>query len=274
MTRKLKIDKSIRGYIPVIASAFIFFFTAAVFSLSQAFNVLGGIMILFSLVFGFWAFYKFNNFYFLISTFYLIAFGLVLILFDLPDDFNNSGLNFTVEMKLALLFFVFSFLLLIYVGFQKKLKYRGSEVMEMAARDVEIAADTYTERPRPAGEVECSKYDIIDFGNHLKSNLICMPFHEENRVVLVPVKISDYLDFLFSTNFEYQNKTCISFYFNGQVSVHISREDYLSYRDDLAFDHLCESLGQLFITFADFYMRGDKTRIIDRLNSVKMGLFQ
>jgi len=164
--------------------------------------------------------------------------------------------------------------LLVYIGSQKKLKYRGNEVLELAARDVKIVSDTYTERPRPAGEVEYSKYDIIDFGNHLKSNLICMPFQEENRVILVPIKISDYLDFLFSTNFEFQNKTCVSFYFDGQVSVHISRNDYLSYKDDLAFDHLCESLGQLFITFADFYMRGDKTRIIDRLNSVKMGLFQ
>lgn len=271
---KLKIDKSIRGYIPIIAALFIFFFTAAVLSRSQAFNVLGGIMILFSLVFGFWAFYKFGNYYFLVSTFYLISLGLVLILFDLPDDFRNSGLNFTVEMKLALLFFIMSLFVLIYIASHKKLKYRGSEVMELAARDVEIASDTYTERPRPAGEVEYSKYDIIDFGTHLKKNLICMSYLEDDRLVLVPIKVTDYLDFLFSNEFEYDNKTCIEFYFNGQVSVHISRNDYLSYKDDLAFYHLCESLGQLFITFADFYMRGDKTRITDRLNSVKLGLFQ
>lgn len=272
--RKLKIDRSIRGYVPVLSALFVFFFSAAVFNISLAFNVLGGIMILFSLTFGFWAFYKFGNFYFLISTCYLITFGLVLILFDLPDDFNNPGLHFSIEMKVALLFFVFSLILLLYSASQKKLKYRGSEIMELAARDVEIADNTYTERPRPAGEVEYSKYDIIDFGKYLKKNLICMSYEEDNRVVLIPIKINDYLDFLFDTNSNYQTKTCISFYFDGSVSVHVSRNDYLSYKDDLAFDHLCVSLGQLFITFADFYMRGDKTRITDRLNSVKMGLFQ
>ena len=55
----------------------------------------------------------------------------------------------------------------------------------------------------------------------------------------------------------------------------ISEKEVLAFiqKDDLAFDHLCESLGQLMITFADFYMRGDKVRILDRLNSVKTGLF-
>lgn len=270
---KIKTDRNIRGYIPVIASLLIFFFTLIIFGLQPAFKALACIMIVFSLLFGFWSFYKTSNYYFLVSAFYLISFGLLLLLVELPININNQVPEFTNEFKLVFIFFLFFFFWLIYIGFRKKMKYRGNEVMELAARDVEKASDTYTERPRPAGEVDYTKYDIIDFGNHLKKNLICMPFLEKNRLILVPIKISDYLDLLFSLNYNYQNKTWISFGFDGKVSVHISKVDYLNYKKDLAFDHLRKSLGQVFISFADFYMRGNKTRIIDRLNSVKMGLF-
>ncbi|MCY1723538.1 hypothetical protein OU798_24515 [Prolixibacteraceae bacterium Z1-6] len=271
--RKLKPDRGIQGLVPAIVSLVLFFFTAIVFNLSTAFNILGGLMIIYSFIFGFWSFYKSGNYYFLISTFYLLTFGLVLILLDLPEDFNGPEPKFTDEMKVALLFFYVFMFWLMYVGYQKKLKYRGREVMELAAWDVEEGPDTYTERPRPAGMVDFGKYDIIDFGNYLKKILACYPFQEENRVVMVPIKYGDEFELLYKPNFNYHSKTWIAFDFNGQVSVHISRKDYLDYKDDLSFDHLCESLGQLMITFARFYMRGDKVRIIDRLNSVKIGLF-
>jgi hypothetical protein len=273
MLRKLKPDRGIQGLIPAIASLLIFFFIAIVLNLSVAFNVLGGIMIFYAFIFGFWSFIKSTNYYFLISAFYLLAFGTLLILFDLPDDFNGPAPIFTDELKVGLLFVYFFMFWLMYVGYQKKLKYRGREIMELAAWDVEAGPESYTERPRPAGVVEYSKYDIIDFGNYLKKILVCYPFQEENRVVMVPIKHGAEFELLFKPDYDYLSKTWISFDFEGQVSVHISRKDYLDYKEDLAFDHLCESLGQLFITFADFYMKGNKVRILDRLNSVKIGLF-
>ncbi len=271
--RKLKPDRGIQGLVPVIVSMLIFFFTAIVFNLRNAFNVLGGVMIIYSFALGFWPFIKTNNYYNLITTFYLFAFGVILIILDLPEDFSGPAPRFSDEFKVGLLFFYVFLFWMMYSWFLKKLKFRGREVMELAAWDVEEGPESYTERPRPAGVVDYSKYDIIDFGNHLKKNLVCMPFQEENRVLLVPVKMGDEYEFLFKHNYDYLSKTWISFDFEGQVSVHISRKDYLDYKDDLAFDHLCESLGQLMITFADFYMRGDKVRIMDRLNSVKTGLF-
>jgi len=138
---------------------------------------------------------------------------------------------------------------------------------------VEEGLESYTERPRPAGLVDYSKYDIIDFTNYLKRVMIGFTYQEENRIFIVPIKFGHEWGALYSPNFNYLEKTWIAFDFDGQVSVHISRKDYLSYKEDLAFDHLCESMGQLFITFGEFYMRGDKVRIIDRLNSVKLGLF-
>lgn len=271
--RKVKTDKNIRGYIPVIIALLIFFFSLVIFGTQPAFKILGGIMIVFAFLFGFWSFHKTSNYNFLVSACYLLSLGLLLILADLPSDLNDPGSDFAIEIKLVFLFFLIFFFWLMYLGLQKKMKYRGNEVMELAARDVDLIPDTYTERPRPAGNIDYTKYDLIDIGNHLKKKLICMPFLEENRLLLVPIKISDYLDLLFIPDFDYKNKTWISFDFQGQVSVHISKKDYLNYKEDLSFDQLCESLGKLFITFADYYMHGDKERIIDRLNSVKLGLF-
>lgn len=273
MTRKLKQDRGIQGLIPAIVSLLIFFLSAIVFNLQHAFNILGGIMIIYAVMLGFWAFYKTGNYYFLVTFFYLLSFGLLLIFMDLPSDFNGPSAKFTDEMKVALLFVYFFMFWLMYVAYKRTLKFKGREVLELAAWDVEEGPETYTERPRPAGLIDYSKFDIIDFANYLKKILVCMSFIEENRVLLVPIKMGNEFDYLFNPNYDYLSKTWISFDFDGQVSVHISRKDYLSYKEDLAFDHLCESMGQLFITFAEFYMRGDKVRISDRLNSVKTGLF-
>lgn len=273
MVRKSKTDRGIQGLIPAIASLLIFFLSAIVFNLHHAFNILGGIMIFYAVMFGFWAFYKTGNYYFLVTFFYLLSFGLLLIFMDMPNDFNGPKPKFTEEMKAALVFVYLFMFWLMYAAYKRTLRYKGRQVMELAAWDVEEGPETYTERPRPAGRIDYSKYDIIDFANYLKRILVCMSFVEENRVLLVPVKMGKEFDFLYNPNYDYLSKTWISFDFEGQVSVHISKKDYLDYKEDLAFDHLCESLGQLMITFADFYMRGDKVRILDRLNSVKMGLF-
>ncbi len=271
--RKLKPDRGKQGLIPAIVAMLIFFLTMFTVGPQAAFNTLGVIVLLYALAFSFWSFRKSGNSYFLISALYLITLGIFLILFEAPHKFGGPRPEFSAETKVSLLFFYFFGIWLAFVSYQKKLKYRGREIMELAAWDVEEGPESYTERPRPAGMVEYSKYDIIDFSNYLKRILVCHPFEEENRVVLVPIKMGDEFELLYKPDYDYLSKTWIAFDFDGQVSVHISRRDYLDYKDDLAFDHLCESMGQLFITFADFYMRGDKVRIIDRLNSVKVGLF-
>jgi len=271
--RKLKADRGIQGLIPAIVSMLIFFLILIIAGATPAFHVLGVIMIFHALAFGFWSFYKTNNYYYLITVFYMLACGTFLLLLNFPEDIGSLKSKSNPELKVALLFFYFFAFWMAYVGSRKKLKYRGREIMELAAWDVEEGTESYTERPRPAGVVDYSKYDIIDFSNHLKKTLVCMPFQEGNRIVMVPIKMGDEFELLYKPNYDYLSKTWIAFDFDGQVSVHISKKDYLDYKDDLAFDHLCESMGQLFITFADFYMKGDKVRITDRLGSVKMGLF-
>ena len=269
MTRKLKPDRGIQGLIPAIVSVVIFIFSLIVFGLHPALRVLAVIMFLYATIFGFWSFYKTDNPYFLVSGFYLISFGFVLLFANFEVHLGEA----TTEFRLSLLFVYFFMIWLIYIVVRKKLKWRGREIMELAAWDIESGSGTYTERPMPVTKIDFSKYDIIDFANYLKKNLICLAYQEENRVLLLPVKMGDEMDFLLNPSFDYVSKTWISFDFEGNVSVHISRKDYLDYREDFQFDQLCDSLGKLMVMFAEFYVTGNKVRIIDRLDSVKIGYF-
>ena len=271
--KKLKADRGIQGLVPAIISLVIFFLCFILFDLRVAFSALGILILCYSLAFGFWSFYKTGNYYMLVSAFYLLSLGGLMLLMKVPESLNAPVPQLPNEFKVVLVFFYLLLFWLIYGMITKRFNYRGREVLELAAWDVDEGPESYTERPRPAGVVDYSKYDIIDFTNYLKRIMVGMTYQEENRILIVPIKYGHEWGALYNPNFNYLEKTWIAFNFDGQVSVHISRKDYLNYKEDLAFDHLCESMGKLFITFADFYMRGDKVRILDRLNSVKLGIF-
>jgi hypothetical protein len=64
-----------------------------------------------------------------------------------------------------------------------------------------------------------------------------------------------------------------NFALDGEVSVHIARKDYLDYRQPLAFDQLCNSLGTLFVDFFELYTRGEGVRVINRLDDLRIGIF-
>ena len=271
--KKLKPDRGIQGLVPAIVSLVIFFLSFILFDLRVAFNALGILILFYSLAFGFWSFYKTGNYYMLVSAAYLLTLGGVMLFIKVPKTLNGPVPDLPDEFKIILVFFYLMLFWLFYGMITKRFNYRGREILELAAWDVEEGPESYTERPRPAGVVNYSKYDLIDFTNYLKRIMVGMTYKEENRVLIVPIKYGHEWSALYNPNFNYLEKTWIAFDYDGQVSVHISRKDYLGYKEDLAFDRLCESMGQLFISFADYYMRGDKVRILDRINSVKIGLF-
>ncbi len=69
---------------------------------------------------------------------------------------------------------------------------------------------------------------------------------------------------------DYQDKTWVSFEFDGSLTVNIARRDFYNFVDPLSFEQLNESLGNLWIEFMEMYIRGDGSRIIDRLDKVNV----
>ena len=69
------------------------------------------------------------------------------------------------------------------------------------------------------------------------------------------------------------DKSWVAFDYGGTVSAHISKEDYLDFKENLAFDPLCEKLGQQFVEFFEYFRKGEEVRIIDKVNEIKVGYF-
>ena len=67
-------------------------------------------------------------------------------------------------------------LVVVYLTVNRKLRWRGEEVFELAALPVEDIGDSFTARPRPAGQVPVSKTEMIRFVDFMTRNLIAFAF--------------------------------------------------------------------------------------------------
>jgi hypothetical protein len=270
-SRKLKPDRDITGLLPAIFAIFVSGLAAITVGLVEGVRVLGAMFFIYS-IFGFIAFYRTRNFGYSFSAMYMFFGGFYL---NTVDVFDRSRKIFvqTPSSKIFLLLAIFVLIYLLYLLFTKRLKWRGREILELAAAEVYEGPDTYTDRPRPIVKLEYSRDEIENFAEYLRRNLIAIPYYEQERILFVPVKMGDEYSHLFSSNINYWNKTWVAFDFDGTISSHISKEDYLDFRKNLEFDHLCESLGKLFIEFFDYMRKKEEIRIIDKLNEVKIGVF-
>jgi hypothetical protein len=88
---------------------------------------------------------------------------------------------------------------------------------------------------------------------------------ESDRVVLV---IPEYM-WMYMVLFKrsYKNETYVAFESSGNVTVRIARRDYEKYKQELTFDQLCVSLGDLFKQFMQWYVEETPEKILDKLNS-------
>lgn len=162
---------------------------------------------------------------------------------------------------------------LVYLMATGKGKWKGKNVFELAALQVNEIVNGYTDRPRPTGKIEYSKSELFGFAEFIKRNLIAIPYIENNSIVFIPVKMGDEYSFLLGFAGDHRYHSWISFDFEGNVSASISKNDYLAFTEELAFDQLCDSIGKLFIEFMEYYKKNEEVRIIHRINSINTGIF-
>lgn len=196
------------------------------------------------------------------------SFFVILFLFFLFLMIANSVRVFYSEsvaeyfLFVAILFGIWMF----YILFTKKVKYRGREILELAAKPINETADGFTTRPYVSGKVEYAHTEIKDFSQFLLKHLIALPYFKEERVVhLLEYKLSHLL--YFRNDYEYL--THITFEKEGNIIVYISKKFYSKYKDELTFDQLCKSFGDLFKEFFVMHKRGEGKNIIKRMNALK-----
>jgi len=264
---KLKPDRSITGLIPAIVALI----SAALLGIFYGKEVSYTFLAIF-----FWAFaaYSFitmirtGNANFIVSVLYLFFAGIV-IYYEDPAYRGDPPML----MMLAILFLAIFLLWLIYLFATKKLKWRGREILELAAAPVEETGNGYTPRPLPSGKTEFNKDQIMEFAGFARRNLIAVSYVGKDKVIFVPVRMGREFGFIMGLKNDYTDETWISFDFDGNVTVNISHRDYLEYKEALSFDQLCASLGNLFIDFIETYHRGEGVRILVRMDDVRVGPF-
>lgn len=269
--RKLKADFSITGLLPAIVALSIFILTVIFWNFETGIRVLGVMFLLYSL-FQFYAWSKVRNLPYFISSSYMLSVAIFLFLAPVSGD-EIAKHQFTAINKFLTFTSVFLLLWLVYLMLSRKIKWKGREIFELAAMTVQDSTNGFTERPRPAGTINYTRKDLIAFSTFLRKNLIAMPWLEEDKVVFVPVKMGQEFAVLYTLRPDYTDKTWISFDFKGNVSVYISKKDYLEYVEELSFDQLCESMGNLFKEFLELFMKGEEVRIISRLDAMKINVF-
>jgi hypothetical protein len=270
LVRKLKPDRSITGALIPLSMLPIVGIASLIFGLPAGLMVVG-ILIWVWALFYLYVFLRTGSAAQLVLCADGAIFGLMFLVFE--PNFGTHKIDAS-EFKLAYFsIFVFFAFAIISLALTRKLKWRGREILELAAEPVEETGNGYTSRPRPVGKVDYSPQQMQDFARFCSRNLIALPYTTSKNITLVLVKMGDEFGRLLGLSGDYRDATWINFDMNGEISVHISQRDYLDYREPLAFDQLCMSLGQVFINFLELHDKGEGVRAIDRMDDLRLSIF-
>ncbi len=263
--RKTKSRNILKQFWPALLILVSFFSLIALFGPKPAFYALGVIFLIFAL-YSLVIFIRTRNAgYLAITLFQTFA---ALAMFTTPSAINNRSEPGLVPLFLVMMYV--SMLVVFYMAVNRKLRWRGEEIFELAALPVEEISDNFTPRPRPAGQVPVSKTEMIRFVDFMTRNLIAFAFREENRVVFVLTLPGNDLPYLLGIKKDYLKDTWVAIDYQGNITVNITEEDYLLFKMDLDFDQLCQSLGDLFGEFLELSKQGQESRIIDRMNALRL----
>ena len=263
---KLGADRSIIGLVPalvtLVSMAIVWLFMGkepAFLWINFAFAVF--------MIFAFIAWWRTRSNGYLASTFYLLACTLMLSVRTgiIPGDRD-------VAPAFAILLFL-SMGILVLMLVTRQTKWRGRDVLELAARPVAGEAEAFSNRPRPVGKADYAAGEILDFAEYARRRLIAMTYVEPDRVVFVPVKMGTEFGFLFRGDRDYSGDTWVAFGNDGDITVNVSETDYSAFREDLDHDQLCRSLADVFLDFLEMHRKGQDGRILDRLDAMKIGIF-
>ncbi len=216
-----------------------------------------------------------------------IAFGLFLIIFGIFEFHRTKLVTYLILGLLwgtgtwhSLVQFVDSFLSLktyiahVIVSFgalvlawsvfygHEKLESNARRLFILAAEHLDEASNGYTDRPYSASKADYTRDEVLGFARFLGGKNIVKSIIQENVVILAfsmgisPLKDPDL-----------QQISYVSFDSEGNISVHISEYDYKRFKEELTFDQLCASLGDVFKRFLEYYKEGLEKRIIVELKS-------
>lgn len=266
--KKLKPDHSLVGLLPAFCTLIIIAIAAVIFG-RRGMSWSATLLFAGFTGFAFAAQRRSGSLTYIASTLYL--FTATLLLASAPGSvfgFRDRTIFHLLEV-LTLPWIV----IIVYLIFTRRAKWRGRDILELAAAPVDELSDGFTGRPYPSGKVDYSWDEVLGFARFCGRHMISLPYVRPDKVFLVPVRMGKEFGHLWNVSRDISKDSWVCFDSEGNVTVNISKDDYYLYRDDLSFDQLCESMANVYVEFFDLYRRDMTVRIIDRLNSVKIGFF-
>jgi len=146
----------------------------------------------------------------------------------------------------------------------EKLEANTRRLFKLASELIFEISNGFTSRPYSAGTAEYSREEILGFARLLSGKNIVRTIVKKGSVILTfsmgisPLKYPDI-----------KKISYVSFDYEGNISVHISKYDYKRYKETLKFNELCDSLGNVFKRFLTYYQNGNDDRIITELKSLR-----
>ena len=267
-SKKFNPSYNIKEFIPLVIILVAFAFATAFYNISAGLAIMAlsfGLYSFFSIL----AYLRTKN----IAYFAAFLFQLLMAIYFLTVPLGMIPIGTKAQ---AGFFYACGLLVgiwLVYLMATKKGLWKGKYIFELSARQVDESVDWFTERPRPTGKIEYTRSELFGFAEFVKRNLIAIPYIENNKIVFVPVIMGEEYSFILGLADNYNYHSWISFDFEGNVSASISKKDYLAFTEELAFDQLCDSLGNLFIEFIEYYKKNETERILHRIKSIKFNAF-
>jgi hypothetical protein len=267
MKKKLRPDHEYWGFLVPIFVVLLFASMFTLFGINAAFY---SMMVVFSLVcmYNIFIVVRTGNPSFIIVAVYLLSAALFMLV--APTAINSGNKDLPKFVILPMIFFGSAT-----AGqfFMKNLKWRGREVFELAAENIDTTFGGYTNRPLPAGGTEVSFHKVNAFAEFAQRKLIALVVKEPGRILFFPIKENQEIIPLFMLRKQMDQMTYVAFDRDGHATVQISEKDYLAYRQDYSFDLLCAAMGELFIELINDFANGEEKAIIERMNQVGYGHF-
>jgi hypothetical protein len=150
---------------------------------------------------------------------------------------------------------------IVYKSFQ--LEQSAKRIFNTAAQTVISAGNGFTSRPYVAGNAKYSNEQITGFAQYLSGQMIVYPVFSDAGIFLIFSMGRSPLAMRETNEISY-----VSFGNDGDIAVHITKKDYKRFRKQLTFNRLCESLGDVFKRFLDYYVNNQEARILTELKSI------